>query len=653
MKINHLIQKTYETTHSYASINSIEQRLLDNSFLVVMDEGGFTGILTSSDVIESPYQLVIDCLHQMPRVNFDQDIRSVLGLMAESRSFVLPVFKEEEFVGVITEKTITDYLLEYRKEIEEAISKRTAELKAANEQLKQEIEERKKVQEALRESEEWLCRLIETAEEGIWIIDAGNNTTFVNPKMAEMLGYTVNEMAGKSLFAFMDEEGRLSAQGLVERRRQFVREQHEFRFRRKDGTDLWTIVTTNPVVDKKGLYSGAMAMITDITERKRTEEELLKVQKMESLGILAGGIAHDFNNLLTGIVGAIALSKLNPKLDPEVFQSLNHAEKAAFRAKRLTGQLLTFSRGGTPVKKTVSITGLVQDTASFALLGSNARCEFSIPDDLWLVEVDEGQISQVINNLVINARHAMSESGTVGVRAKNLIVGAEHGLPLKDGRYVQIAIEDHGTGIPEEHLPKIFDPYFSTKEKGRGLGLAVSYSIIQKHDGYIDVKSGLGAGTTFYVYLLASEKQMVEGREKEAEELPRGEGRILVMDDEDIVRSTARQMLGHMGYEVELARDGAEAIKIYKEARESGKPFAAVILDLTVPGGMGGKEAIKKLMEIDPGVKGIVSSGYSDDPVMAEFEKHGFRGVIPKPYSIEELGKTLHDLIHASSAKGI
>lgn len=646
MKIKHLIQKTYETTHPYASINSIEQRLLDNSFLVVMDDGGFTGILTSSDVIKSPHHLVIDCLHHRPRVNFDQNIRSVLGLMAEIRSFVLPVFKEEEFIGVITEKAITEYLLEYREELEEAISKRTAELKTANEQLKQEIEERKKVQETLRESEEWLCRLIETAEEGIWIIDAGDNTTFVNPKMAEMLGYTVNEMVGKSLFAFMDEEGRRSAQGLVERRRQFVREQHEFRFRRKDGTDLWTIVATNPIVDKKGLYSGAMAMITDITGRKRTEEELLKVQKLESLGILAGGIAHDFNNLLTGILGNIALSKLNPKLEPEVFQMLNDAEKVAFRAKRLTEQLLTFSRGGTPVKKTVSITGLVQDTASFALRGSNARCEFSIPDDLWPVEADEGQISQVINNLVINAQQAMPEGGTVKIKAQNTYLDETCALPLKKGRYVQITIQDYGAGIPKELLQKIFDPYFSTKEKGRGLGLAASYSIIQKHDGYIDVESQPGVGTMFHVYLPASQKNVAEYSEDEARDLPSEKGKILVMDDEDIVQNVARQMLQYLGYTVELATEGTQAIELYKKAKEAGNPFDAVILDLTVPGGMGGKETIGELLDLDPQVKAVVSSGYSDDMVMSEYRKYGFHGVIAKPYSIQELRDVLRKAIN-------
>jgi PAS domain S-box-containing protein len=388
----------------------------------------------------------------------------------------------------------------------------------------------------------------------------------------------------------------------------------------------------------------AFAMLNrDITERKKMEGELIKAQKIESLGILAGGIAHDFNNILTGILGNITLAKAYVKPEDSVADRLTEAEKACLQAKDLTQQLLTFSRGGAPVKKTFSITELLKDSATFVLRGSSVQCEFSIPDDLWLVEVDEGQINQVISNLIINSAQAMPEGGTIKVQAENTVVWTKDIPPLKNGRYLKISIEDKGIGIQEEHLRRIFDPYFTTKQRGSGLGLAVAYSIIKKHEGYIDVKSQLGVGTTFFIYLPASEHNIIN--EKKIDKIFKGVGRILLMDDEDVVRHVVGEMLKHLGYNVEFAKDGAEAIKLYEIAKETGKPFDAVIMDLTVPGGIGGKEAINKLLEIDPNVKAIVSSGYSNDPVLSNYTEYGFCGGVAKPYKLEELGKTLHEII--------
>ena len=383
----------------------------------------------------------------------------------------------------------------------------------------------------------------------------------------------------------------------------------------------------------------------EIIERKRMEEELLKVQKLESLGILAGGIAHDFNNLLTGILGNITLVKMKQKLDSEAFQMLDEAKKAALRSARLTKQLLTFSTGGAPIKKTIAIPKLLQDTAGFAVRGSNSMCEFSIPNDLWVVDVDKGQLSQVINNFVINAQQAMPEGGTIKVEAKNIVVDAKERLPLTVGKYVQISIEDQGVGIAEEHLRKIFDPYFTTKQQGSGLGLATSYSIMKKHDGYIFVESEVGSGATFYIYLPASAGKTMERKRRQNVKPVSGPGRILLMDDEEIVRNVGRDILRFIGYEAELARDGAEAIELHKVAMESGRPFDAVILDLTIPGGLGGRETIKRLIEIDPQLKGIVSSGYSDDPVMADFKEYGFKDSIAKPYQVEEFREVLQKVI--------
>jgi PAS domain S-box-containing protein len=385
----------------------------------------------------------------------------------------------------------------------------------------------------------------------------------------------------------------------------------------------------------------------DISERKRMEEEMARADKLNSIGILAGGIAHDFNNLLTAIFGNITLAKMYANRESEVYKRLEESEKATLRAKDLTHQLLTFSKGGAPVKKTVLLQELVRESACFALRGANVKCEFSFPADLWHVEADEGQLSQVLNNLIINAAHAMREGGTIQVRCRN-VSGDRKELPLAKGRHVSISIMDHGTGIPKEHLSKIFDPYFTTKKKGSGLGLSTTYSIVKNHGGFLTVESEPGIGTTFHIYLPASEGKRPPASAGE-ERIATGRGRILVMDDEEMIRDVSRNMLESLGYKVTLARDGAEAIAAYKRAMASGEPFDSVIMDLTVPGGMGGQEAVKDLLEIDPGVKAIVCSGYSSDPVMATYREIGFRGVVRKPYSMKQLSETIRDVLSSAN----
>jgi signal transduction histidine kinase/ActR/RegA family two-component response regulator len=407
--------------------------------------------------------------------------------------------------------------------------------------------------------------------------------------------------------------------------------------------------TLSRITADVGEFVGAVGIFEDITEKKKMEEHLLRVEKLESVGLLAGGIAHDFNNILTVITGNVALAKMKAgTIDDDyrvaVLNVLTEAEKASLQAKDLTQQLLTFARGGAPILKTASMTELLKDTTGFALRGSNVRCKFNIPEDLWPVKIDVGQINQVIHNLIINADQAMPEGGIIKVGAANLTISEEHNLPLAAGEYVKISLEDQGIGIPEEHLSKIFDPYFTTKQKGTGLGLTTSYSIIRKHEGYITVESELGVGTTFHVYLQASPQESLKYKNQE-EKAFSGKGKILVMDDEKMLRYVVGEMLTHIGYEVACTKDGAEAVELYKKSKAMNNPFDAVIMDLTIPGGMGGKEAVKKLIEIDPDVRAIVSSGYSNDPVMANYPEYGFKAVVAKPYSIEELGKVLESVI--------
>jgi CheY-like chemotaxis protein len=357
--------------------------------------------------------------------------------------------------------------------------------------------------------------------------------------------------------------------------------------------------------------------------------------------VLAGGIAHDFNNILTAISTNISMAKVYGDLEPDIAEMLGDAERASVRARNLTQQLLSFSRGGAPVRKTIALPRTLQEHAEFALSGSNVKCEYSIEKDLWQVEADEGQVGQVVHNLVINAVQAMPEGGAIRVRAENVRAEGLKGIPLEPGAYVRILVADQGTGIPARHLDKIFDPFFTTKQKGSGLGLASAFTIVKNHDGHLHVDSEVDNGTTVSVYLPASEKKSVP-RKAEGEMVGRGGGRVLLVDDEEMIRKSAHEALTRLGYDVTLAADGAEGARMYQEAVEAGRAFDVVVLDLTIPGGRGGKEAVRDLLRIDPEAKVIASSGYSNDPVMADYRSYGFREVIVKPYRIEELAEALH-----------
>jgi CheY-like chemotaxis protein len=322
-------------------------------------------------------------------------------------------------------------------------------------------------------------------------------------------------------------------------------------------------------------------------------------------------------------------------------------ENASLRAKDLTYQLITFSKGGAPVKKTTSLLNVIKESAVFVLRGSPVRCECIFPEGLWPVEIDEGQISQVIHNLTLNAKQAMSEGGVIEIYAENFTLGPESSLPIEEGKYLKIQITDRGCGISKENLQKIFDPYFTTKQEGSGLGLAASYSIVRNHGGYITVDSVPGAETTFTIYLPASEKNVSSDKAVQQRAVT-GVGRVLIMDDEEMVRQVAGEMLKTLGYTVEFARHGAEAIEMHQNARESGQPIDVVIMDLTIPGGMGGEEATKRLLETNPEAKVLVSSGYSDNPLMADYRKFGFSGVLIKPYNITQLSEEMRKAITAN-----
>jgi PAS domain S-box-containing protein len=510
------------------------------------------------------------------------------------------------------------------------------------------ITERKKAEDGLKASEDRYRNLVEGARDTIHTISADGVISALNPAFEATTGWLREEWLGKPFHSLLHPEDSALAEAVLEAAlRGETPPVHQWRVLQKSGECLTEEFTLTPQF-RNGKVTGIICVGRDISERKQIEEERLKAGKLESIGLLAGGIAHDFNNVLTAILGNITLAKLNAKQGDKAYNLLSEAEKASLAAKALTQQLLTFSRGGVPVRKITPLHELVRDAAVFSARGSGSHCRFSMPDDLWLVEIDEGQIRQVVSNLVLNAVQSMPGGGTIHVQAENATVQPASLLPLEPGDYVRVSVSDRGIGIPQEHLSKVFDPYYTTKQKGSGLGLTICYSIIKSHAGHISVESEAGIGTTVHFYLPAAPKEEVAA-ERQPEELAYGRGRVLLMDDEEMVREVVGQMLGHLGYEAGFARDGAEALDLYEKARQSGRPFDAVIMDLTIPGGMGGKEAVRKLLEMDPSARVIVSSGYSSDPVMAAFSRHGFRGAVGKPFQLRELSEVLHQILAEES----
>jgi PAS domain S-box-containing protein len=522
------------------------------------------------------------------------------------------------------------------------------ELQHANRELTREVEARKIAEEASSRSVSLLRATIESTNDGILVVDNVGGIVDWNKKFLELWGIPDELISSRD-----DDQALAYVLGQLASPDEFIAKVKELYnrpeeesldiLRFKDGRSFERFSRPQYM---NNMIVGRVWSFRDITERKKMEEEILKAHKLESLGVLAGGIAHDFNNLLTGIMGNISLAKMFVKPGEKAYARLGAAEKACELTKGLTGQLLTFAKGGAPIRKVESMTRIIMDSAGFVLRGSNVRCAFSLPDDLWDVEVDVGQMSQVINNLIINADQAMPDGGKIAIHAENITLGPDGNLPLAEERYVHISIRDQGMGIPGENLPKIFDPYFTTKKKGSGLGLASVYSIIMKHGGHVGVESKPGSETTFHIYLPATDKGPAEEAAlPKQREQGRGKGRILVVDDEQVVRETAREILGHLGYQADLCEDGTAALNLYRDARDSGIPYAVVFMDLTIPGGMGGKVTMKKLLEIDPDVKGVVTSGYSNDPILAHYREYGFSGVVAKPFKVDEIFAVLNTLI--------
>jgi PAS domain S-box-containing protein len=519
----------------------------------------------------------------------------------------------------------------------------------------QDITSSKQAEEALRESEERFRTVADFTHDWEYWIAPDSQHIYVSPSCERITGYSseafLNDHEMLEKIVHPDDQSTFVSH-MCQVEKQEGRFSLDFRIITRRGEERWISHVCQPVYGPNGRYLGQRASNRDISKQKLMQKELLKSKKLESLGVLAGGIAHDFNNLMSAVVSNISLAKIEMKPGSKAFANLLKAEKASIQTKELTARLITFSKGGEPVKETVSMGNLAKDSVASSLKGPDIDVRFSIPDDISPTKVDKDQMKQAICNIVTNAQEAMGEQGTINVSCANVNIGEKDALILKDGKYVKISIEDQGPGIPEEDLAKIFDPYFSTKDmgtqKGMGLGLSVSDSIVKKHDGIITVESELGPGTTFSIYLPASVKEIVETApvKKPVPEISLSQGgKILVMDDEEVIRDVSNALLTHLGYNAEVAVEGVEAIEMYEKAMKSEKPFEAVILDLTNEIGLGGAETIERLLEIDPDVRAIVTTGYSSDPIINKFRDHGFRFALPKPFTLGQLKTALQDAI--------
>ncbi len=507
--------------------------------------------------------------------------------------------------------------------------------------------------ENLEETAATLSRLLRRLDEGVLIVQEGAVVEF-NPGFAGMGGYSANEIHGKPFTEFVR-----AADG-DRSRRLLCRQEHSTpwngepfgysaKLKGKDGQSTPVEVSAGPTIH--GDAPADLVIISDVSNQKKLKKEIEKSRQLESIAALSGGIAHDYNNLLTAILGNISLAMTDIEPGEDIYSLLAETQKAALLAKELTQKLITFSRGEKPVTETAAIAPLVKSAAEFSLSGSNIKCDFHFPENLWAARINQNQIGQAIYNLVINAREAMPDGGLIRIAARNIAIG-EGASSLDPGDYVMITIKDQGVGIPADNLGKIFDPYFTTKEmgadKGTGLGLSICHSIIKKHGGDIAVESKVDRGVTMYVFLPSSKEPVaapISAETPRPERAVAGKGKILVMDDEERILVLAERMLQRLGYEAAFSRDGDEAIAMYTSAMEAGRPFDVVVLDLTVRGGMGGKKAIQELIRLDPDVKAVVSSGYSNDPVMADYRKYGFKGVVAKPYSLQELSSKLNTVI--------
>ncbi len=499
------------------------------------------------------------------------------------------------------------------------------------------VSERKQTERQLEEERRRLQITLQFIGDGVITTDIAGRIVLMNPVAEKLTGWAQTEAAGRLLEEVMPLLQEETREAIAHPALRMLKAGtgnpfgSAYLLKSRDGTERIIAENAAFIRGADGRMAGVVQVLRDITEERQRSTEAARAGKLESLGLLAGGIAHDFGNLLTALVGNVTMVQHTPGLPAAATTRLAEVERIIWRARDLTTQLTTFAKGGAPRKKTTPLAGLVREAAGFAVQGAQVNLGCNFPEDLAAVEADEGQLVQVVNNIVLNAVQAMPAGGRIAIAARNLGPGDDM-LTATGERWIELEIADNGSGISPEKLPKIFDPFYTTKPKGTGLGLAMSYSIIKRHGGFIRVESVLGSGTTFRLLLPASKHSAA------ASAKPGSARRILLMDDERSVRDAIALMLTLLGYEVVAASDGEEAIARYREATAGGRAFAAVLLDLRVPEGLGGAETVRRLREIDPALCAVAASGYCEDPVMSDHQNFGFNAAIAKPFRMEELG---------------
>ena len=513
------------------------------------------------------------------------------------------------------------------------------------------ITARKRAEELLAAKQEQLTVTLHSIADGVISTDTRGFITMINAVAESLTGWSATEAVGlhlEEIFRVYDNVTGRECESPVETilsTGEIIELTDNTFLLDRQGHKHPIADSAAPIRDHDGDIIGVVIVFRDITATQRMDQEMLNVKKLKSLGVLAGGIAHDFNNILAAIMGnlSLAIRKIEP--DHEIAELLNSANKASMRAQNLTQQLLTFSMGGDPVKETAAISEVITDSAEFVLRGSNVSCSYHIPESLWLVDIDKGQMSQVIQNIIINADQAMAEGGTIDIICENIPASSQGAFPMDKQDHIRITIKDHGPGISADIIEKIYDPFFSTKEEGSGLGLTVTHSIIRKHSGLIEVSSEPDSGTTFTIRLPASSKKTSSAISRTPSAHVSGQGRILIMDDEEMILIIVADMVEQLGFQATTCHDGSELLKLYQESLDQGEAPVAVIMDLTIPGGMGGKEAMQELLKLHATAQVIVSSGYSNNPVMANYRDYGFKATISKPYNFDQLSAVLHRLL--------
>lgn len=517
----------------------------------------------------------------------------------------------------------------------------------------QDISKRKVAEKALAAEREQLAVTLHSIGDGVITTDLEGRIVLINRVTEQLTGWSQREAIGQPLeriFKVVDERtGEWYENPIIEvlASGRSVELESNMVLISRDNYHYSIEDSGAPIFNSEGTILGAVLVFRDVTEKRRAKEELFKVEKLKSVGLLAGGIAHDFNNILAAVLGNIEMAGMLVEQNADPSALLDMAKKASLRARDLTQQLLTFSKGGNPVKKTTSINKTIREAADFILHGSPLSCDFFLPETLWLVDIDSGQIAQVIQNLVINAKAVMPDGGKLSIRGENVpIENTDRPAQLEeDSRYIKIVVEDEGRGIADEDLKKIFDPYFTTKREGSGLGLAITHSIIMNHHGHIEVQSELGVGTVFTVYLPVSTEETVEWQVPEMSPVKSEAATIIIMDDEKPVREIAVLMLEKLGHIALEAENGEELLEIFSRHKKMAISIDVILMDLTVPGGMGGKEAMQEILLLDPDARAIVSSGYSNDPVMADYANYGFKAAVTKPFLLKDLERAIREVM--------